>query len=217
MAAAFASLLVRMKSFSLSIGQLTFGSFLLLLGIIAATSLASVVAIRHIDATFAELQRLQTVGDLAEEIDRRTSGLRLAARDFVTDQGGAPDRVGEAASALSELLKKTRLELAREQQEMIDGVAARLQNYREGIDRVTGPIRQRGELLAALPATPEHLEQAMAASPDPAIANNLLKTQNELTAAVLAHDADRAEQARQRMRTAPIDEPGLRSAADAYA
>src|SRR5438105_981051 len=104
---AFASYLARMRSLSLSIGQLTFGSFLVLLAVIGATSMASVIAIRQIDSTFAELQRLQGVGDLAEE--------------------------------------------------------------------------------------------------------------NELTAAVLAHDAEGAEQVAQRMRTLPIDDPSLRSAADSYA
>ena len=121
---AFAAIVQRIRSFSLSIGQLTFGSFMLLLAMIVMTSVASVVAIRHIDTTFAELQRLQSVGDLAEEIDRRMNELRLAARDFVTDPGARSDRVGEAASALNALLKKTRLELAPEQQEMIDGVTA---------------------------------------------------------------------------------------------
>src|SRR5207302_9849818 len=62
----FAALVQRIRAFSLSIGQLTFGSFLLLLAIITATSMASVIAIRHIDQTFAELQRLQSVSDLAE-------------------------------------------------------------------------------------------------------------------------------------------------------
>src|SRR5246500_669579 len=116
MPSAFAALSQRIRSFSLSIGQLTFGSFLLLLAVITATSMASVIAIRHIDATFAELQRLQNVGDLSEEIDRRMNELRLAARDFVTDPGARPGRVTEAASELSALLKKTRLELAPEQQ-----------------------------------------------------------------------------------------------------
>src|SRR5436309_15300782 len=139
----------RIRSFSLSIGQLTFGGFLLVLAVILMTSVASVVAIRHIDTTFAELQRLQGVGDLAEEIDRRLNELRLAARDFV-NQGVRPDRVGEAASALSELLKKTRLELAPEQQAMIDGVSGRLQNYREGIERVTALITRPADLITAL-------------------------------------------------------------------
>src|SRR5207302_5058900 len=99
-------------------------------------SIASVVSIRHIDATFAELQHLQSLGDLAEEIDRRTNELRLAARDFVTDPAAPSDRIWHTSSSLTALLKKTRLELAPEQQEMIDGVTARLQNYREGIERV---------------------------------------------------------------------------------
>src|SRR5712664_4997785 len=125
MSSAFASILYRIRSFSLSIGQMTFGSFLTLLAVITATSMASVIAIRHIDSTFAELQRLQDVGDLAEEIDRRMNELRLAARDFVTDPGAQSNQVGEAATSLSEILKKTRLELAPEQQDMIDGVTAR--------------------------------------------------------------------------------------------
>src|SRR3954468_5186869 len=87
MPSAFAALLGRIRSFSLSIGQLTFGSFMLLLAVIAATSTASVIAIRHINSTFAELQRLQRVGDLAEEIDRRMNELRLAASEFLTDPG----------------------------------------------------------------------------------------------------------------------------------
>src|ERR1700759_3544772 len=114
MPSAFAALSQRIRSFSLSIGQMTFGSFLLLLAVITATSMASVISIRHIDTTFAELKRLQDVGDLAEEIDRRVNELRLAARDFVTDPNAQSDRVGAAVSALSALLKKTRLELAPE-------------------------------------------------------------------------------------------------------
>ena len=214
---AFAALLARIRSFSLSIGQLTFGSFLLLLAVITATSMASVIAIRHIDATFAELQRLQDVGDLAEEIDRRMNELRLAARDFVTDQGARPDRVGEAASALTALLKKTRLELAPEQQDMIDGVSARLQNYRDGIERVTALIARRAELIAALPPVRERFETAIAAVPDRATARSLFRAQNQVAAALLAHDPDGAERSAQSMRALPIDDPPLRAAADAYA
>jgi hypothetical protein len=101
----FATLVQRIRSFSLSIGQLTFASFMLLLAMIVITSLASVVAIRHIDATFAELQRLQSVGDLAEDIDRRMNELRLAARDFVTDPGTQSSQIGEAVASLGEVLK----------------------------------------------------------------------------------------------------------------
>ena len=213
----FDAIVRRIRSFSLSIGQLTFGSFLLLLAVVTATSMASVFAIRHIDSTFAELQRLQSVGDLAEEIDRRMNELRLAARDFVTNQGAQPDRVGEVASALSELLKKTRLELAPEQQDMIDGVTARLQNYREGIARVTALIARRAELVAALPPVRERFEQAVAAVPDRATAESVFRAQNGVAAALLAHDSEGAGQSAQSMRALPIDDPSLRSAADAYA
>src|SRR4029078_7423035 len=123
-------------SSSLAIGKLTFGSFLLVLAVIIITSTASVIAIRHIDSTFAELQRLQSVGDLAEDIDRRMNELRLAARDFVTDPGTQSVQVGEAATSLSEVLKKTRLELAPEQQDMIDCVTERLSTYRRWIARI---------------------------------------------------------------------------------
>jgi hypothetical protein len=108
----FAAIAQRIRSFSLSIGQLTFASFMLLLAMIVMTSVASVVAIRHTDATFAELQRLQSVDDLAEEIDRRMNELRLAARDFVTDPAIPSSRVWEAAASLTPLLKKTGYSLA---------------------------------------------------------------------------------------------------------
>jgi PAS domain S-box-containing protein len=213
----FAALVQRIRAFSLSIGQLTFGSFLLLLAIITATSMASVIAIRHIDQTFAELQRVQSVGDLAEDIDRRMNELRLAARDVVTDSGARSDRVGEAASALSALLKKTRFELAPEQQNMIDGVTQRLANYSDGIERVTALLARRAELVAALPPVRERFESAIAAVPDRLTARSLFRAQNQIDAALLAHDPAGAEQSAQRMRALSIDDPALRSATDAYA
>ena len=212
----FAAIVQRVRSISLSIGQLTFGSFLLVLAAITATSMASVIAIRHIDATFAELQRLQDVGDLAEEIDRRMNELRLAARDFVTDPNARTDRVGEAASTSSALLKKTRLELAPEQQQMIDGVAARLQNYRDGIEHITGLISRRVELVAALPPVRERFESAIATVPDRTVARQLFRAQNQVAAGLLAHDPASTERAAERMRALPIDDPALRSAAEAY-
>jgi PAS domain S-box-containing protein len=213
----FAAIVQRIRSLTLSIGQLTFGSFLLVLAVITATSMASVIAIRHIDATFGELQRLQNVGDLAEEIDRRVNELRLAARDFVTDPNAQSDRVGEAVSALSALLKKTRLELAPEQQNMIDGVAQRFANYREGIDRVTALIARRAELVAALPPARKRLEAAISSMSDPAAARDLLRTQNEISEALLAHSPLAAEKAAQRMRQVTVSDPALGAAVGAYA
>jgi PAS domain S-box-containing protein len=213
----FAAIVQRIRSFSLSIGQLTFGGFLLVLAVITATSMASVIAIRHIDATFGELQRLQDVGDLAEEIDRRVAELRLAARDFVTDPSAQSDRVSAAVSALSALLKKTRLELAPEQQDMIDGVAQRFANYREGIDRVTALIGRRAELVAALPPVRDRFEAAIADEPDRSVARSLFRAQNQIAAALLARDPLSAEQSAQQMRELPIINPALRSATDGYA
>ena len=91
---------------------------MLLLAMIVMTSLASVVAIRHIDETFAELQRLQDLGEVAEEIDRRMTELQLAARDFVTDPAVPASHVWQTLSSLNELLSKTRLALAPAQRDM---------------------------------------------------------------------------------------------------
>jgi PAS domain S-box-containing protein len=196
---------------------MTFGSFLTLLAVITATSIASVVAIRHIDSTFAELQRLQDVGDLAEEIDRRMNELRLAARDFVTDPGAPSNRVSEAASELSALLKKTRLGLAPEQQSMIDGVTPRLANYRDGIERVTELISRRASLLEKLPPVRERFEAAVSAAPDRANARATFRAQNDISAALLARDPAEAEQAARRLRALATDDAALRSATEAYA
>jgi PAS domain S-box-containing protein len=214
---ALATISERIRSFSLSISQMTFGSFLLLLTVITATGMASVIAIRHLDSTFAELRRLQDVGDVAEQIDRRVNELRLAARDFVTDPNAQSDRVVEVASELGALLKKTRLELAPVQQDMIDGVTQRLANYRDGIERVTALISRRAELLAGLPPVRTRFEQAVAAASDQAGAKALLSAQEDISAALLANDPAGAEQAAVCMRALTIDDPALRSAADAYA
>ncbi|MBR0753645.1 PAS domain S-box protein [Bradyrhizobium jicamae] len=205
------------RSFSLSIGQLTFGSFMLVLAVIIITSTASVVAIRHIDSTFAELRRLQSVGDLAEDIDRRMNELRLAARDFVTEPGSQSVQVAEAAQSLNEILKKTRLELAPEQQDMIDGVTERLATYRGGIERISALIARRAELIVALAPLREAFDKAVAASPDPEIATKLSQTQSRIATALLAHNPSAAEQAAQSMRAMQIADGSLRSAVDAYA
>jgi PAS domain S-box-containing protein len=214
---AFATILQRIRSFTPSIGQMTFGSFLLLLAMIVMTSVVSVVSIRHIGATFAELQHLQSLGDVVEEIDRRTKELRLAARDYVTDPAGPSSEVWEAATSLSALLKKTRLQLAPEQQEMIDGVSQRLANYRVGIERVSALITHRAEMVEALPPIRARFEQAISEIPDRSIARALFRAQNRVAASLLAHDAASAEQAAQSMKSLSIDDPALRAATNAYA
>ena len=215
MPSAFAAISQRIRS--LSIGQLTFGSFLLVLAVIMVTSIASVVAIRHIDATYAELQRLQSVGDLAEDIDRRMNELRLAARDFVTDPGARSSQVGEAAVSLIEVLKKTRLELVPEQQEMIDGVTARLSTYRLGIERISALIARRADLIVGLPPLREKFDAAVAETTDPAIAAALSQAQGAIAEALLAHNPSASEQAAQSMRALTIGDTKFRTAVDNYA
>lgn len=217
MPSAIAALVQRVRSISLSIGQLTFSGFLLVLSIIMVTSVASVVAMRHLDTTFAELQRLQSVGDLAEEIDRRMNELRLAARDFVTDPNAQASRVWESTSSLSDLLKKTRLGLAPEQQAMIDGVTMRLSAYRDGIERVTSLINRRAELVAALPPLKQKFDAAVAGTSDQIMAMTLLRAQSSIATALLAHDPVSAEDAAESMRSLTIEEKGLRDAVDNYA
>jgi PAS domain S-box-containing protein len=115
------------------------------------------------------------------------------------------------------LLKKTRLELAPEQQDMIDGVTQRLQNYLGGIERVTGLISRRAGLLEALPSARSKFEAAMASVPDRGSARTLFRAQNEISTALLAHDPASAEQAAERMRALQVDDPALQAAANQYA
>ncbi len=217
MPSAITAFLEKARSSSPSIGQLTFGGFLCVLAVILVMGVANVVAVRHIDATFAELQRLQTVVDLAENIDRRLSSLRLAARDYVNDPDARPEKVSEAAAALGDLLKKNRIDLTPEQRDMIDGVAVRLTTYREGIAQITALIARRSELLATLPRLRQNLENAVSDIASMAGAKRMFHAQNEIAAALLARDSMRAEQAARDMRTMPVDPPALRLAADTYA
>ncbi len=205
------------RSFAFSIGQLTFGSFLLVLAVIIITGTASVIAIRRIDQTFGELQRLQSVGDLAEDIDRRMNELRLAARDFVTDPGTQSMQVADAVTALSEVLKKTRLELTPEQQEILDGVTERLSTYRSGIERFSSLINSRTDLILGLPPLREKFDAALSDSPDPVLTSSLFQIQSRIATALLAHNPSAAEVAAQNMRSLPIPDPKLREAVDGYA
>jgi PAS domain S-box-containing protein len=213
---ALAEIVQRIRSFTPSIGQMFFGSFLLLLGMMVMTSVASVVSIRHINVTFAELQHLQSLGDVVDEIDRRTNELRLAVREYVTDPDSS-SQAWEAAASLSTLLKNTRLQLAPEQQEMIDGVTQRLANYRDGMERVTALIATRAELVAALPPIRERFEKAIADIPDRATARALFRAQNQVNAALLAHDPVASERSARAMKSLSIADPPLRAETDAYA
>lgn len=206
-----------MKSSSLSIGQITFGGFFLVLAIIVITSVANVVATRHLNNTFAELQRLDSVVGLAEELDRRMNELRLAARDYVTDPQAQSSRVWGATSSLNEMLKKTRIKLAPEQQEMIDGVTPRLENYRKGIEQAAHLIADRAKLIETLPPLREKLELIIEQSADQSASKALFRAQSDVAAALLGHDPTTAERAAETMRAIHVGEPKVRAAVEAYA
>ena len=209
--------LKRLRLSQASIGQIIFGSFLLLLAIIVGTSVVSVLAIHRLNDTFTELQRLQRVGDLAEEIDRRMSELRLAARDFLSEPNPQAVHVREPATALAQLLQDARPELALDQKDMIDGVIARLSNYREGFEKIATLTDRRRELIAQLPALDEHFNAAVVGIADRDAAANLLRDQSKIAAAMLARDTAAAEKSARDMRGVGVAEPAVRSAVDAYA
>jgi PAS domain S-box-containing protein len=163
------------------------------------------------------LQRLDKVGDLAEEIDRRMNELRLAARDYVTDPGAQSGQVWGAASSLNEVLKKTRIELAPEQQEMIDGVTTRLEAYRSGIARVSDLIASRAQLIETLPRLREKLEAVTEQAADQLASKTLFRAQSDVAAALLGHDPAAAERSAEKMRAIQIGTPAVRDAVEAYA
>jgi PAS domain S-box-containing protein len=209
--------LKRLRPSQASIGRIIFGSFLLLLAIIVGTSVVSVLAIHRLNDTFAELQRLQRVGDLAEEIDRRMNELRLAARDFLSEPNPQAAHVREPAAALAQLLQDARPELALDQKDLIDDVIARLSNYREGFEKIAPLTDKRRELLGLLPSLDQRFNAAVAAASDRDAAANLLRDQSKIAAALLAHDTASAEKTARDMRGVAIAEPAVRGAADAYA
>jgi PAS domain S-box-containing protein len=212
------ALIRRVRSRTLSIGQMTFGSFSVLLLIIVATSAASVIAIRHIDATFAELQRLQGVGDLAEEIERQMSELRFAARQVRLEPGVQPaGKVVEAASALTALLRKTRLETAPDQQRMIDGITERLTKYQDGLQQITALMPRRAETVDAIAALRGRFDAAVARLSDPVTVAALHAAQSGVAAGLLARDPAATISAARDMRALAIADPAAAAAVGDYA
>src|ERR1700722_19235715 len=78
-------------------------------------------------------------------------------------------------------------------------------------------MARRAAQVAAVAPPPARVGRAVAAVPDRAVARSLFRAQNQIAAALLARDPAGAEQSAQTMRALPIDDPALRSAADAYA
>ncbi|MFX9729416.1 hypothetical protein ABTP01_19295, partial [Acinetobacter baumannii] len=114
---------------------------------------------------------------------------------FVTEPGTQSAQVAQAAQSLSEILKKTRIELAPEQQDMIDGVTQRLATYRSGIERISALLSRRAEIVAGLPPLRDAFDKAVVESNDATLANTLSQIQSRIATALLAHNTSAAEQA----------------------
>lgn len=142
----------RRSRFTIGIRGLTIGGFALLIGIIIVSSLANLLAIRDFDRAFGELQRLHRASELAAEIDRRMTALRLAASDVVAEGSTDASQPLAQARELADLLQTARPQLSFEEQDMIDGIAQRLATYRDAFDRLVGLARGRGEATARLEA-----------------------------------------------------------------
>ncbi|NVL83712.1 hypothetical protein, partial [Escherichia coli] len=117
----------------------------------------------------------------------------------------------------SDILKKTRIELAPEQQDMIDGVTERLATYRSGLERISTLTDRRAQLLAGPPPLRDRFDAAVGATADRELASRLSEAQSRIALGLLARNPSAAEQAAQGMRVMDIADAGLRSAVNGYA
>ncbi|MBY9039538.1 hypothetical protein K7461_29610, partial [Pseudomonas fluorescens] len=115
------------------------------------------------------------------------------------------------------ILKKTRIELAPEQQDMIDGVTERLATYRNGLERISTLIDRRAQLLAGLPPLRDRFDTAVGGTADRELASRLSEAQSRIALGLLARNPSAAEQAAQSMRTMDIADARLKVAVSDYA
>ena len=214
----FAAIVQRIRSFSLSIGQLTFASFMLLLAMIVMTSVASVVSIRHIDATFAELQRL------AER--RRSGGGDRPAHERVA-AGGARFRHRSGGAVQSGLGGGVVVERAVEEdparacaraagddrrRHAAAGELPRWNRARHRLDRA--PRRTDRSIAAGARAVRSRRSPGCPTGPPPETCSRRKTRSPRRCWRTIPRPPSGP---RRRMRALAIDDPALRSAADAYA
>src|SRR4051812_27233145 len=86
---------------------LTIAGFALLVGIIVASNTANLFVFHQFDQSLGQLQRLHAASELAADIDRRMTALRLSASDLAA--AGATDATQPLALAadLSTLLTRS--------------------------------------------------------------------------------------------------------------
>ena len=114
------------------ISTMIYGGFFLLVVVIVAASLLGASALRRIDKTFHDVQRVQSASDLADEIERRAFALRLAVRDVVTTQRN-PAAARAVGDGLARLLREAAPRLSAEHRDMVDGMLERLARIETGL------------------------------------------------------------------------------------
>ena len=114
------------------ISTMIYGGFFLLVVVIVAASLLGASALRRIDKTFHDVQRVQSASDLADEIERRAFALRLAVRDVVTIQRN-PATARGVGEGLARLLREAAPQLSAEHRDMVDGMLERLARIETGL------------------------------------------------------------------------------------
>ena len=111
---------------------LIYGGFALLVVVIIAASLLGASAMRRVDRTFRDVQRVQRSSDLSDEIERQASQLRLAVRDVInTSQDPATAR--GVVDAIDTLIKDATPNLSAENAGMVGGMLQRLARVRAAL------------------------------------------------------------------------------------
>src|SRR5258707_10826750 len=142
----------------IGIRVLIYGGFALLVAIILAASIVSLLAMRDFAQASAELQRLHAASELAAEIDRRMTALRLAARDVFAEGSSDASSALAQANDLVTLLVAAWPQLSYEGQDMIDGINQRLAAYIKGFERLVTLAQSRTEGIFLLDAAATEIE-----------------------------------------------------------
>jgi signal transduction histidine kinase/HAMP domain-containing protein len=146
-----------------SIRQCILGGFLLLVVIIAASTVFSILMLREIEGDFLALRRQSAVSTLGEDIARRTAALRQEARDYSLDHAVPADRVIALADAIERQVEQARATLPPEPAGMLEGIGQHLAAFRSGFQRIVFLQQERQELTQALEQAADELPKPVQA------------------------------------------------------
>jgi hypothetical protein len=151
------------RPITLSIRQCILGGFLLLVIIIAASTVFGILTLQEIEGDFLALQRQSAVSSLGEDIARRTAALRQEARDYIVDRTVAADQVIALADALAQQVEQARADLSPEPADMLKGIGQRLAAFRSGFQRIVQLQQKHEELATSLEQSANRLPKLVLA------------------------------------------------------